>query len=93
VLVLLAFGVQLEVSTLWFCVTLVYLVNTLFPSTVLGELGVREAVSLLIIGTFTTAGWEVAAAGLCIWLINLLLPGLLGGYLLWGKYRDKKVEA
>ena len=67
-------------------VSLVYLSKTLVPSfNFLSDLGVREFSSIFFLGLCGVAPEVALSAGMFIWVVNLLLPSLLGGILIWRK--------
>lgn len=83
-LALILFGA--DVSLIWtiaFC-GILYLFSTIIPSPFMGNLGTREAVGVYLVSPL---GLEepVILASLFIWLINVVLPSLLGGLILLKK--------
>ena len=72
--------------TILLYVSLVYLSKTLVPSfNFLSDLGVREFSSIFFLGLCGVAPEVALSAGMFIWVVNLLLPSLLGGILIWRK--------
>lgn len=69
-----AFGVVVDRHM----IPLIFLGNALVPSAALGELGIREAVSLAIIAPEDGAIGGVLVAAFVIWLINLVVPAAAG---------------
>jgi uncharacterized membrane protein YbhN (UPF0104 family) len=90
VLVLEAFGVVLPLYQVVFSLLVMFLVLAIIPSFVILEAGVRGKVSVEVFKVFTTNTIGVMAAGYFIWLINLMLPALLGVLLLIGRRVFKK---
>ena len=75
------FGVRLPVGEVLSGIALVFLSKSLFPSlTFLADLGVREAAAVFFFGNFGAQAPPVVAASLVLWLLNLLLPALLGAF-------------
>ena len=75
-------GSEIDPATLAPMITLLYLLITFVPSPVLGKLGVRESVSLFLLGPYEDTA-IVLSASLLIWLINLFIPSIIGaGFLL-----------
>ncbi len=68
----------LEASVL---VSMVLLLKSVVPSVALAELGVRESVALLIMGAVGWAATPIVMGTFSLYLINLILPALLG--LVW----------
>ncbi|CAG5080557.1 lysylphosphatidylglycerol synthase transmembrane domain-containing protein [Parvicella tangerina] len=78
------FGAEPElIWTAAFCGVL-YLFSTLIPSPFMGNLGTREAIAVFLVIPF---GLEetVIIASLFIWLINVVLPSIIGGIILLKK--------
>ena len=71
---------QIEV-TLWqtfWLVSVMFLVLAVVPTIALAEIGLRGQVSLQLFGLFSTNSIAIVAAGAGIWVINLILPALIG---------------
>jgi hypothetical protein len=84
-LVMRAFGLDMGTGMMAALVSVLFLVLTAIPSIVLAEAGIRGTASVEIFGLFTTNITAVVTSGWFIWLVNLMLPALLGGLLLLGK--------
>jgi uncharacterized protein (TIRG00374 family) len=56
----------------------IMLIKTLVPPLTLGELGIREGVSVLVLGWAGTVTAVALGASLLLFAINVLLPGLVG---------------
>lgn len=68
---------------------LLYLFTTFIPSPVMGNLGTREVVALLLLNNYDHS--EIAlVASLIIWIINVIFPSLIGSYLLLKMNPSKK---
>lgn len=59
-------------------VAVVWLVNAAVPTGALAEFGVREASALAVMQPAGAAVAGVVAATFALWMLNLLIPGLLG---------------
>ena len=59
----------------------VFLCNTLIPTAALGELGVREALTLAVFDPSGPTAAGAAAAAFCVWAINLAIPAAIGALL------------
>lgn len=59
-----------------------YFFVTLAPAFAFSEAGVRGSMAVLIIGAFSSQLGNIALAGIAIWLINFVLPMLLGSVIL-----------
>lgn len=89
VLLLLAFNIPFTFS-LFFLVMFIFLIQTLVPTVALLEIGVRSNVALFVIGLLSDNTTGILAASLLLWIINLMLPALLGAVLL---FQTKKSPA
>lgn len=69
-------------------IALVYLILAIMPALILGELGVRESVVMVVFSTLTQ-NWDMAiVASLMVWLVNLAIPSLVGALLIWKRDRS-----
>jgi len=68
-----------------------YLVMALVPTIAIVEIGLRGKVSLYFLGLLSANTAAIIAATVGIWLINLLLPAIVGSVLLLGVkiFKDK----
>lgn len=76
-LALHVFGAEMNWKT-FFLVWELYLLTTLSPSLIFGKLFVRESIALWVFAGISLSEWNIVAASFSIWVINLLLPTLLG---------------
>ncbi len=81
-------GLSLTAMEVYLLIGMVYLITTVVPSTFLGDLGVREAVSVLVFGAAGCNPGTVVSASLILWGVNLALPALFGSFFLAGKRID-----
>lgn len=78
------FGAAVSFSwAIAFC-GILYLFATIIPSPFMGNLGTREAIAVFMVSPLGL-GEHVIAASLFIWLINVVLPSLIGGFILLRK--------
>ncbi len=56
----------------------VYLITTMVPSLFLGKLGVKEAISLGVLGALGMNEFSIIFASLIIWFVNSMGPALVG---------------
>jgi uncharacterized membrane protein YbhN (UPF0104 family) len=69
------------------CVGLVLLAKTLLPAiNIIGDLGLREFTALYVFSPYHLPPEQVVAATFLIWLVNILMPLLVGMGLIW-KYK------
>lgn len=71
-------GVALSLDEAFLRIATIYLSTTLIPTFALAEIGLRESMALLILSPSIQADSAVFAATLLVWIVNLLLPALLG---------------
>jgi len=65
-------------------IPLIFLGNALVPSAALGELGIREALSLAVIAPEGEAVGGVVMAAFVVWFVNLVVPAAAGAiWQLW----------
>lgn len=76
-LALHAFGAEINWKTYWLIWEL-YLWTTLSPSLIFGKLFVRESIALWVFTAISIPEWNIVAASFFIWVVNLLIPTLLG---------------
>ncbi len=81
-LLLIVFGVELEVLQGMMLVALIYLVITIIPTSVLGKLGVRESIALMVIGAISSNQNGILLASFLLWVINLVVPAIIGSLLI-----------
>lgn len=80
-----AFMVPLDVPQVFGTVSVVFLVMSFVPTfAVVTDLGVRWGVSLSLVLIFTSDAAGVLATSLAIWIINLVIPALIGSLLILG---------
>ena len=82
VLVLQAFSVQSDTWTLIWLVTVFFLWLSIGPTIALLELGLRWEYSLLLFGMVSSQSVGIYAAATLVWLINLVIPALVGSLLM-----------
>jgi hypothetical protein len=68
-------------------ISLTYLVLFATPFLTMAEIGARGSASLLCIGLFSNNIAGILLAGFTLWLINLVIPALVGAVLIL--YRRK----
>lgn len=68
------------VASVGFC----FLLLSIVPNFAIAELGVRGLVAIWIVGLFSANKTGILLATLTIWLVNLILPAVVGALLLLG---------
>ena len=81
-------GVQLTIEQYLIAIPFYYMVLALFPSLPALNVAIRGSWSLIIFGAFSQNTAGIAFAVLLIWLINTVLPMLIGSIL----YRNGKTK-
>lgn len=82
-LVFPVFGVMLTAGELWGGMSVVFLVMAIMPTfTFLTELGLRWETSIQVLEIFSANTIGIFAASFAIWLINLIVPALIGSLLM-----------
>ena len=77
------FSVELSIEQLFGGISVMYLVMTIVPTfTFLTDLGLRWEAGIKIMELFSNNMVGVVAASLGIWLINLIIPALIGSLLI-----------
>lgn len=69
----------------WQClwsVSITFFVLAVIPSFAIAELGIRGEVSIKIIGLFSHNNLGILMASATIWLVNLILPAIIGSILI-----------
>jgi Lysylphosphatidylglycerol synthase TM region len=90
-LVMNAFGINESISVNMCLVSVLFIVMSVIPTIVLAEAGIRGKAGHFIFGVvYSSSQVAIIASGLFIWLVNLMLPALLGGLMLLGKKIFKK---
>jgi hypothetical protein len=80
----MAFGVDFEPMVIA-KIAQVYLISAMVPTLLLGKLGVRESVGIVILGSLGISELTVLISSLSIWFLNLILPSLFALVLLKSK--------
>jgi hypothetical protein len=79
------FGVSLSITETLAGMSVVFLIIAIVPSfTFLSELGVRWEASIQIMELFGAGTVGILAASFGIWLVNLIIPALVGSLLILG---------
>ncbi|MEI6948001.1 lysylphosphatidylglycerol synthase domain-containing protein [Paraflavisolibacter sp. H34] len=78
------FQVAVPPGVVWCVVSVLFLAMAVIPSVALVEVGLRGEVSLQLMGIFSDNSLGVGLTSVTIWLINLILPAILGSILFLG---------
>jgi uncharacterized membrane protein YbhN (UPF0104 family) len=77
-------GVQVIWWQGFMMIFLIYLVMALVPTIAIAELGIRGEIGLYFLGLLSSSKVGIIAATVGIWLINLVVPAIVGSLLLLG---------
>jgi uncharacterized membrane protein YbhN (UPF0104 family) len=77
-------GVEITWWQGFMIIFLIYLVMALLPTIAIAELGIRGEVGLYFLGLISTNKIGIIAGTIGIWLINLIIPAIIGSLLLLG---------
>lgn len=79
------FGVEMNILQTWITVSVVFLILAIIPTIALfTDLGLRNEVSLKMLGLFSANHLGVSLTSLGIWFINLVIPAVAGSLLILG---------
>lgn len=79
------FDVTLTPVQVFASIGVIFLVLAVVPTiAVITELGVRWKASIELVQFFSTNTWGVLATSLSVWIINLVIPALIGSLLILG---------
>ena len=78
ILLLNIFNVDIQFLEALFSVMLIFLFITVTPTITIAEIGVRGSVALFVLGVFSSNTIGILSAVSILWLINLILPAVIG---------------
>ncbi|WP_346236524.1 lysylphosphatidylglycerol synthase transmembrane domain-containing protein [Niabella insulamsoli] len=79
------FEVDVNILQSWMGMSVMFLVMAIIPTIALfTDLGLKNELSIQLMGLFTTNHLGVSLASLTIWIINLVFPALIGSLLILG---------
>ncbi|MFC2097279.1 lysylphosphatidylglycerol synthase transmembrane domain-containing protein [Bacteroidota bacterium] len=82
-LLLIFFNVDIKISILYLTIAIIYFFLTFIPSFTFAEIGIRGSVAIFIIGYFSNNTIGILSATTLIWIINLIIPAIIGSILLY----------
>jgi len=92
VLLLKVFGVGASWQILICLVSVLFMLMAMIPTIALAELGIRGKLSLELFGLVTNQQLSILAASAGIWIVNLIIPAVLGTVFLLGLRLFKQKE-
>jgi hypothetical protein len=84
VLLFEVFDVKLNFFDSAALVMVMFLVLTIIPSITLAELGLRGNISIQLFGMLSNNTLGIVATAAGIWIMNLIIPAIIGGFFLLG---------
>ncbi|MBC8048054.1 MAG: flippase-like domain-containing protein [Fimbriimonadaceae bacterium] len=72
------FGVSLHGADGIIAVGVIFLVQTIIPTFAVAELFTRGSIAVIILKNFTSNDFAPIAASTCMWILNLIIPAVLG---------------
>lgn len=82
-LLLWFFGIQMPLILLLGCIALTFCVQSIVPSFILLEIGLRGASALWFFGMFSINDIGILLSAYGLWIINMMLPALPGLYFIY----------
>jgi hypothetical protein len=76
------FGVELSLWEGFLSMSVVFLIMAILPTIALVELGLRGEVSLKVLQLFSANGLGIGLTTATVWLINLVIPAIIGSLLI-----------
>ncbi|MEY2898699.1 MAG: hypothetical protein RL138_752 [Bacteroidota bacterium] len=93
-LLLKAFQVPVPLWSGLMVISLIFFIQTIIPSFTLTEIGVRGQVSVYLLSFLLSADYSlrIIDASVSLWLVNLILPAIIGAFIL-ASHKRKKQES
>jgi Lysylphosphatidylglycerol synthase TM region len=82
ILLLQIFNVTTDVYAAWWMISIVFLALAIIPTIAMAELGIRGKLALELFGFISANQLGIISATISIWLVNLVLPAILGSLLI-----------
>jgi hypothetical protein len=83
-ILLYVFEVKTPFAETMAMISLSFFVLAIVPTVALTEIGVRGSISLFFIGLLSDNGLGIITASLSLWIINLVVPAIIGSYFITG---------
>lgn len=85
---------DISILSVYISIFLVYFFSTVIPSPVLGEIGIRGSVAMIIFGLLTSSNeLLIFQISMLVWIINMIPPTLAGSILLLAQKKATKKVA
>ena len=82
ILLFYLFEVNVDAATLMTAMSVVFLAMALIPSIALVEVGLRNEISIQLVGIFSANLLGISFTSVTIWFMNLILPAIIGSILI-----------
>ncbi len=89
-LLLTLFGVGVSWVNGCVMIALIFLVQTIIPSIAIAELGIRGSVALFFLSYVSNNEWGILSAAFSLWLVNLIIPAIIGLWFILVKKNSEK---
>ena len=97
-LLLLIFNIEISLFDGLAIIAIIYLVTTIIPTIALSELGIKSAAAIYIFELYyhqtvyfsNTIAISIVSATFILWLLNLAIPALIGGFYVFNMKLYKK---
>ena len=77
------FHIDLSLTTIYACITSMYLLASIIPSISLFDVVIKSSISVLVFGFVGVKSLPILVIVLIMWLCNFALPSLIGSYFVW----------
>ncbi|MBL4655877.1 MAG: flippase-like domain-containing protein [Bacteroidia bacterium] len=77
-LLLYAFNIQIPLLSVVMSIFIIYILHTIIPTITIAQLGIKGSLAIYFLGMFSTNHLGLLTATACLWLINQILPALIG---------------
>ena len=79
------FEVEINIVQVWLAISVMFLVMAIIPTIALfTDLGLRNELSIKLVGLFSSNHLGISLTSISVWLINLVIPALIGSVLILG---------
>ena len=78
VLFLYVFGIDIGIWEAVMAVNVLFFLQSIIPSVAITELGIRGNLALVLLGTFGAGSVAILSASWGLWLLNVLIPAVIG---------------
>ncbi len=86
------FHISLSPQETFLAIGIIYGIQTILPLTPLLQIGLRGSIAVFVLSSIPDEKNMVILASYSLWLINLLIPSMIGGILMLLKSSDKRQD-